>query len=286
MGINVNDILAQDPQELQRQRYMQQVQQASQVSPFSQIGFALGRGVSNKMQGRGFFESNDPVLESVTNIRRIIQESTSNFDPKDPAATYETLAANLAQAGFGAQAAQAAAQARQFRMQDKEASMKEETLDINRQKLQLAIDQEKRQGRYTDAQIKKLEQGLGSGEIVQGRDQFGQTIFYEKKDGKLKVITPEGATATDTGTGSGKKSQAESAAEAYQRRLKSERQQSLRSSASNQPVAEIDPYGSGEVTYRNPSRTRLTPEERETLSRAELQEYNRTGKIPARLMGM
>jgi hypothetical protein len=243
MGINVNDILAQDPQELQRQRYMQQMQQASQVSPFSQIGFALGRGVGNVSQGRGFFESNDPVLSSVANIRRIIQESTSGFDPKDPASTYETLAANLAQAGFGPQAAQAAAQARQFRMQDRESEMKEETLDINRQKLQLSIDQEKRLGRYTDAQIRNMEQRVDSGDIVQGRGPYGETVFYEKKNGKLRVITPEGAATTDTGTGSGKKSQAESASEAYQRRLKSEGQRSTRSSATSQPIPEENNFG-------------------------------------------
>jgi hypothetical protein len=83
MGINVNDILGTDPAELQRQRYMQQMQQASQVDPFSQIGFALGRGVGNLTQGRGFFDTTDPALQRVAKIKQI-QTGIAQSGETDP----------------------------------------------------------------------------------------------------------------------------------------------------------------------------------------------------------
>jgi hypothetical protein len=190
----LSGLLGFNPIDLQQQRlqqFMSPIRQAS--NPYERIGASLGTLLG------GAFLSPDPELQQVASIRKIIQESSSGFDPKDPAATYETMAINLSEAGFVEQAAQASAKAKQLRAQDRDAAMKEETLDINKQRLQLDIEKEERLGRYTEAQIADLKNKAGRDgrKIITGRDEFGGTLFYEvdEKTGSIKAIQPQGTAA-------------------------------------------------------------------------------------------
>lgn len=72
MGINVQDVLSQDPEFLRKQLALREMQAVNPTNdPFATIGYTLGRGVSNISQGRGFFDVADPALQRVSQIKQI-----------------------------------------------------------------------------------------------------------------------------------------------------------------------------------------------------------------------
>jgi hypothetical protein len=226
MGINVQDIFAQDPELIQRRLAMQEMQQLNPTgSAAGAIGALLGRGLGNVSRGRGFFDIADPALQKVSQLQGLMKQATVDFDPANPAATYDKLSTTLSQAGYVEQAAAAAEQARKIRTQEKELGLRErgvvaterqvtateeqnrQTMELRRDELNLKLEQEKRLGRYTDAQIAEIRDRINKGnkKIVAGRDQFGGTLFYEtdEKSGTVRPITPLGTPAATASAASG-----------------------------------------------------------------------------------
>jgi hypothetical protein len=154
MGIDVNSILNTDPQELQRQRYMQQMQQAQQVSPFSQLGFMLGRGVANKMNDRSFFDTTDPALQRVSQTQSIYNSVMKDFDPEDPSKSLTELAKRFADAGLTQPAMMAATEAAKYgasRRAERRAEYKDNPYLAIEDALKLPEDDPRRETLLTNA---------------------------------------------------------------------------------------------------------------------------------------
>jgi hypothetical protein len=97
MGINVQDVLAQDPELLQRQLYQQEMQRLNpQGNAAGAIGAVLGRGLGNVTRGRGFFDIADPALQKVAKIKEL-QTAALEQSGGDPVKTLEALSASLIQ---------------------------------------------------------------------------------------------------------------------------------------------------------------------------------------------
>jgi hypothetical protein len=97
MGIDVKDVLAQDPELLQRQLYQQEMQRLNpQGNAAGAIGAVLGRGLGNVTRGRGFFDIADPALQKVAKIKAL-QTAALEQSGGDPVKTLEALSASLIQ---------------------------------------------------------------------------------------------------------------------------------------------------------------------------------------------
>jgi hypothetical protein len=97
MGINVQDVLAQDPELLQRQLYQQEMQRLNpQGDAAGAIGALLGRGLGNVTRGRGFFDVADPALQKVAKIKQL-QTAALQDAQGDPVKTLEALSKSLMQ---------------------------------------------------------------------------------------------------------------------------------------------------------------------------------------------
>jgi hypothetical protein len=97
MGIDVKDVLAQDPELLQRQLYQQEMQRLNpQGNAAGAIGAVLGRGLGNVTRGRGFFDVADPALQKVAKIKAL-QTAALEQSGGDPVKTLEALSASLIQ---------------------------------------------------------------------------------------------------------------------------------------------------------------------------------------------
>jgi hypothetical protein len=95
MGINVQDVLAQDPELLRRKMYQQEMQQYNpQGTTAGAIGALLGSGIGNVASGRGFFETNNSALQKVTKLQKL-QSDAMQEGAGDPVKTLETLSARL-----------------------------------------------------------------------------------------------------------------------------------------------------------------------------------------------
>jgi hypothetical protein len=76
MGINAQDVIAQDPDMLRKQLYQREMQQLNPSGDvFGTIGALLGRGAANVSQGRGFFDVADPALRRVAKMNEYQQEA-------------------------------------------------------------------------------------------------------------------------------------------------------------------------------------------------------------------
>jgi hypothetical protein len=204
MGMNVQQLMTQDPETLQRQAYMREMQQLNPSgSAAGAIGAVLGRGIGNVTQGRGFFQTNDAGLQRVAQAQSIYNEVMRDFDPENPASSLTMLSKRLADAGLAEPAMLAAQEAAKYTAQARQLAATEEGLDLRRQQFQLELDKEERLGRYTEAQIEQMRKD-GS-KILTGRDAMGATVFYKEdpKTGKLKIIEPEGAPARGPAAASG-----------------------------------------------------------------------------------
>lgn len=133
MGMSAQQMLQNDPEYLARQLAQQEIQryqnfQNPQLGLAATSGAVIGRGLANLFGGRGFFEVSDPALRRVADTQRVFNEAMTNFDPADPAASYEAMARRFSELGFGQQAMMASQEAAKYR---KEA----ERLGIERQRL-------------------------------------------------------------------------------------------------------------------------------------------------------
>lgn len=193
MGINVQQLMAQDPETLQRQAYMREMQQLNPSGGAAgALGAVLGRGIGNVTQGRGFFQTNDAGLQRVAQAQSIYNEVMRDFDPENPASSLTMLSKRLADAGLAEPAMLAAQEAAKYSAQARQLAATEEGLDLRRQQFQLELDKEERLGRYTEAQIENMKKANSEGKIITSRDEFGNTIFYERVGKEIRVIQPKG----------------------------------------------------------------------------------------------
>ena len=298
MGINVQQLMAQDPETLQRQAYMREMQQLNPSgSAAGALGAVLGRGIGNVTQGRGFFQTNDAGLQRVAQAQSIYNEVMRDFDPENPASSLTMLSKRLADAGLAEPAMLAAQEAAKYSAQrraEKRAEYRDDPYAMIEDAMALPEDDPKRTSMLSrasralskenydiairEANLKRAQERDDKGKILTGRDAMGNTIFYKEEGGKIKVVTPEGGTAAATSTGDANSLQAQAQA-AYKKRIEQDSKRN-RAAATGTAEAEINPY-TGQVEYRNVAPVKLSPAEKEKLSRSELQEYNRTGKIPA-----
>jgi hypothetical protein len=105
-------LLGADP-ELYRQQLIQQDQARIAALPAQNqlaatLGGLLGRGVSNVVQDRGFFEVTNPVLQKLTDIQGVYNRALQDSDPNDPLSFYKNLQTGFADRGLGQQALMAA----------------------------------------------------------------------------------------------------------------------------------------------------------------------------------
>lgn len=142
MGMSAQQLLAQDPEYLSRQLAQQEIQryqnfQNPQLGLAATSGAVLGRGLANLFGGRGFFEVSDPALRRVADTQRVFNEAMTNFDPANPAASYEAMARRFSELGFGQQAMMAAQEAAKYRQQERAEAIRTEELGIRRSELGL-----------------------------------------------------------------------------------------------------------------------------------------------------
>lgn len=165
MGMNVNDIFAQDPELIQRRIAMQEMQQLNPSGTAAgALGAVLGRGISNIQQNRGFFDVADPALRRASEMQAVFADVMQTFDPENPAASYEKLSRELAARGLAQQAATAAQeaakirqQAREFNLKERAVGVQEEQVNVSKEKLKMDIDDTARKNKLTDAQIKEID---------------------------------------------------------------------------------------------------------------------------------
>lgn len=181
MGMTAQQILAQDPEYLQKQLYQQEMQRLNPSGDAAgAIGALLGRGLGNVTAGRGFFESSDPALQRVSQMQQMFNGVMQNFDPADPAKSYETLAAQFAQMGLGQQALLATQEAAKLRKQERELSLREEDLAERRKD---------REGRVTDVGVTingtKVFRKPTGGLFVEEGDE--KVTYDPKKHGRFET---------------------------------------------------------------------------------------------------
>ena len=174
MGMSAQQMLQNDPEYLARQLAQQEIQRYNNFQN-PQIGLAAtscaiaGRGVANLFGGRGFFDVSDPALQRVAETQRVFNDAMANFNPQDPAASYEQMSRRFSELGFGQQAMMAAQeankyrqQAREFGLKEREVATREETVSISKDKLKAEIDDQARKDKLTTAQINEINARIGN----------------------------------------------------------------------------------------------------------------------------
>ena len=153
MGFSTQQILQSDPDYLRRQMVQQEMQRLNPSGDAAgAIGALLGRGIGNVASGRGFMDTGDAGLRRVSQVQAIM--SRVPFDPSNPAAYYEGVAAALQEAGFGDLAPEALKQASAARTQAKELSLRER--QVGAQEAEVDIKKTKAtQGNVTNFVTKK-----------------------------------------------------------------------------------------------------------------------------------
>jgi hypothetical protein len=135
MGIDVKDILGQDPEFLRRQMLMKDMQAAQQTDPFSAIGFALGRGAGNVASGRGFFDTPDPALQKATKIKQL-QAQIAQSGEKDPVKLTNMFADALAQdPDLAPFALKIREQATELQSKQREQSLRERAIQVQERQI-------------------------------------------------------------------------------------------------------------------------------------------------------
>lgn len=142
MGMSAQQMLQNDPEYLARQLAQQEIQryqnfQNPQLGLAATSGAVIGRGLANLFGGRGFFEVSDPALRRVADTQRVFNEAMTNFDPANPAASYEAMARRFSELGFGQQAMMAAQEAAKYRQQERAEAIRTEELGIRKSELGL-----------------------------------------------------------------------------------------------------------------------------------------------------
>jgi hypothetical protein len=210
MGINVQQLMAQDPETLQRQAYMREMQQLNPSgSAAGAIGAVLGRGIGNVTQGRGFFQTNDAGLQRVAQAQSIYNEVMRDFDPEDPAASLTVLSRRLADAGLAEPAMLAAQEAAKYgaqRRAEKRAEYRDDPYAMIEDAMALPEDDPKRSAMLNrasraiskenydiairEANLKKAEKDEEKGRI---------STLYQTEDGKPLTERPDGTLVTQDG---------------------------------------------------------------------------------------
>jgi hypothetical protein len=207
MGINAQQVLQNDPNYLARQLAQQEIQryqnfQDPQIGLASTSGALLGRGLANLFQGRGFFEVSDPALRKVSQLQSLYNEAMQNFDPNNPSTAYANLATTLAQAGYGREAAMAAAEANKYSTAARAEARAERSLTIQEEEAKRKVETTER-----PVSVGTTIKGLntyrkGSGSQIYVIDEEGKEAEYDpKKHGRYETaedrIRPSGVQIRD-----------------------------------------------------------------------------------------
>ena len=181
MGMNISQLLGNDPDVLRAQLMQQEMQRYNQyqdprMNLASTLGGLLGGGVVNVAQGRNFFESNNPILKKASELQNIYNQTAQSIDPNNsPAEFYKALQGNLAAAGYGPQAAMAAQEAYKYSQQERELGLKERQV----------ITQEKNVSPYAQSNFMSEK-----GPMVFNKELGGFTVngepYSEAKHGKFE----------------------------------------------------------------------------------------------------
>lgn len=129
--MNISQMLGNDPDVLRYQLMQQEMQRYNQyqdprMNLASTLGGLIGGGVVNVAQGRGFFQSNNPILKKASDLQNIYNETAQAIDPNtNPGDFYKTLQQNLAAAGYGQQAAMAGAEAYKYSQEERKFGLQE-----------------------------------------------------------------------------------------------------------------------------------------------------------------
>jgi hypothetical protein len=187
MGMNVTQMLGNDPDVLRSQIMQQEMARYNQyqdprMNLASTLGGLLGGGVVNAAQGRNFFESGNPVLKKASQLQEIYNITAQSVDPTaNPANFYKTLQANLAAAGFGPQAAMAGQEAYKYDREEQKMSLEERKVAAQESQA------EKSKGGYqTDAGPAIFRDGKY---YVQTED--GEQEYKKSKHGPMFVMQGE-----------------------------------------------------------------------------------------------
>jgi hypothetical protein len=130
MGLSAQEILKTDPEFVQRQLAAQEMQRLNPSgSAAGAIGAVLGRGLGNVSRGQGFFETNNPGLQRVTDVNKIMQ--SVKFDPNNPAAYYQQIGTALQEAGYADLAPMAFSEAQKFMPKKKFEKFGNTLLDVS-----------------------------------------------------------------------------------------------------------------------------------------------------------
>ena len=187
MGMNISQMLGNDPDVLRSQLMQQEMARYNQyqdprMNLASTLGGLLGGGVVNVAQGRNFFESTNPVLKKASQLQEIYNTTAQSIDPNaNPGDFYRTLQANLAAAGFGQQAAMAAQEAYKYSKEEQKMSLEERKVAAQESQA------EKSKGGYqTDAGPAIFRDGKY---YVQTED--GEQEYKKSKHGPMFVMQGE-----------------------------------------------------------------------------------------------
>lgn len=332
MGMTAQQILAQDPEYLQKQLYQQEMQRLNPSGDAAgAIGALLGRGLGNVTSGRGFFDIADPALQRVSQVQQMFNETMKTFDPTNPAASYEEMASKFAQMGMGQQAYMASQEAAKLRQQQRQEQRSNEELDLRRRQVLLEeinkdpygsiakalempedsplrntilagasarigeknFDQAVKQAQIdaANAQRQKALQGEVSENVVtaEGFPLSKRGDKYYTMDGKvytgsLKKLAPPNpyAALLEGGGGTNTANDPFAAARAEYERRNKNKSTIDRQRAQGTTETTYGPTGETETRIVGP--TPATTEQVNAMSLSEFQEYNRTGRIPERLM--
>lgn len=245
MGQSVNQQLGMDPDYVRSQILRQREQGFQQITnPFQQaaarLGSALGGGIANIANDRGFFEVSDPLLNKVTQIQGIYNQVAGQIDPAaNPTEFYAALQKSYADAGLGQQALMAAQEGRKAEREgltlesarlelftknpellEKEIIKAENSGDEEKvaqlaglkKRVEDARDLERRktesQINASNAQAAVAKASAEGKDIVYVPDITGAKIPYERKGNTLVPLQIEGQSqAGGAGQGQGKFSQ-------------------------------------------------------------------------------
>lgn len=204
MGMNISQLLGNDPDVLRSQLMQQEMARYNQyqdprMNLASTLGGLLGGGAVNVAQGRNFFESSNPVLKKASQLQEIYNTTAQGIDPNsNPGEFYKALQTNLAAAGFGPQAAMAAQEAYKYGQQEREMSLKERQVSAQEKNVaQFA------QGNYMSDVGPLVFNKETGGYTVNGEPyseaKHGKAVFAAKEDFRTNILKGSGTPGAPKG---------------------------------------------------------------------------------------
>jgi hypothetical protein len=189
MGMNISQLLGNDPDVLRSQLMQQEMARYNQyqdprMNLASTLGGLLGGGAVNVAQGRNFFESSNPVLKKASQLQEIYNTTAQGIDPNsNPGEFYKALQTNLAAAGFGPQAAMAAQEAYKYGKEEQKMSLEERKVGAMEQQIE---SKQTKGGYQTDAGPAVFRDGKY---YVQTED--GEQEYKKSKHGPMFIMQGE-----------------------------------------------------------------------------------------------